>query len=730
MSYTNFTVETDSDGIAVLSLDVAGESMNIWNRSLIEEFTTFVDEFLGNDDMKGLVLISAKENGFLAGADIRMLQNSSASTTGEALEQASLLSRVLRKLETGGQPVKALTKGQAHAKPVAAALEGLALGGGLELALAAHYRVVADNPKIQLGFPEVMIGLLPGAGGTQRAMRLMGLQNAAMLCTTGKPTDPKTAAAQGLIDEVVPAGEALAKAKDWIKANPKAVARWDKKGFKIPGGGGSMHPGAVQFFIAANAMAQKETQHNFPAVEYILSCFYEGSITPMDTGLAIEAKYFTKLLGSDQSKNMIRSLFVNKQALEKGMARPEGVPKTDIQKVGVLGGGLMGSGITHVTIKGGMDVIVLDRTLDDAQKAVDYSKKILDKRVSRGKMTREKAEEMLARITPTDNYDDLKDVDLIIEAVFENPDVKADVIAKTEAVIGKDVIFASNTSTLPITGLAKNSSRPDQFIGMHFFSPVEKMPLLEIIPGADTGDKALAVAFDYNAKIRKTPIVVKDVRGFFTNRVFPPYVNEAMLMITEGVKPALIENAAKLLGLPIGPLAVTDETTLKLGLDIQQSTQKEMGDDYVSSGTEDFLDLMVNKLGRGGRRFGAGFYDYDESGKRLGLWKGMEEHYPLQAEQPGVEEVKERLMYAQLVPTAHCFAEGVVSDPQSADLGAIFGWGFPPWTGGPMSYIDTIGADAFVQTAEKLEKTHGARFALPQMFRDLAGKNGTLYEAA
>ena len=730
MSYETFTVDVDADGIALVTIDLPGQSMNVWNATLINEFSEWVDAFCADDNVKGAVLASGKKSGFLAGADLRMLGDTNGDgSVEEAFEQSFRLNKIFRKLETCGHSAKDMLKKGATAKPVAAAIEGLALGGGLELALTAHHRVVADNEKIQLGVPEVQVGLLPGAGGTQRIPRLIGLQNAAMMATSGKPTNPATAKAQGLISEIVPAGETIAKAKAWVKANPKTVQPWDKKGFKYPGGGGAMDPRAVQFFIAANAMAQKETQHNYPAVQSILSCLYEGSIVPFDTAIRIESKYFTKLLMDPTAKNMIRSLFVNKQALEKGSARPEGIAKTELNTVGVLGAGLMGAGITHVTAKGGMNVIVLDRDDESAQKAVDYTKKILDKRVSRGKMTQEKADEFLARIKPTSDYNDLKDVDLIIEAVFELPDIKADVIKKTEAVIGKDVIFATNTSTLPITGLAENSERPEQFIGLHFFSPVERMPLLEIIPGEKTGDKALAVAFDYNSKIRKTPIVVKDVRGFFTNQVFPPYANEAALMVTEGIKMALIENAAKSLGMPIGPLAVADETTLKLGLDIMTATKQQLGDAYKPSGTEEFYELMVNKLKRAGKRFGAGFYDYPEGGKKK-LWEGIVDHYPLLENQPSLEEVKERLLYIQLIATSNCYADGVLQDPQSADLGAIFGWGFAPWTGGPLSYIDTIGTEAFVRTAESLAQKHGDRFNPPTMFRELAAKNGTLYKAA
>ncbi len=729
MTYETLTVDIDSDGIALVTIDVPGKPMNVWDDALMAEFPKFVDELNSNDDIKGAVIASGKKSGFLAGADLNMLGSSEAQTMKEAFDMAWGLNATLRRMETGGHSAKDLIKGKAHAKPVACALEGLALGGGLELALACHYRVCADSPKIQLGCPEVQVGLLPGGGGTQRIPRLTGLQAGGMMVMTGQPTNPKGALAQGLVNEVVPAGTTIEKAKAWVKANPKTAAPWDKKGFKFPGGAGSMDPRAVPLYMGSSAIALKQSKGNYEAVKAILSCLYEGSMLPMDTALRVESKYFTKLLSGPQSKNMIRTLFINKQAADKGAARPEGVPASDIKTVGVLGAGLMGSGITHVTAKGGMNVIVLDRNMEEAQKAIDYSQKIVDKGVKRGKMSQEKADAFMARITPTDNYEDLKNVDLIIEAVFERPDVKADVIKKTEAVIGKDIVFASNTSTLPITGLAKNSERPDQFIGMHFFSPVEKMPLLEIIPGDETGDKALAVALDYNSKIRKTPIVVKDVRGFYTNRVFPPYANEAMLMVAEGVNPALIENAAVAMGMPIGPLAIVDETTLQLGYDIMTSTKEEMGDAYVSSGTEDLMELMVKKIDRRGRRFGGGFYEYSDDGSKK-LWPGLSEHFPLAEEQPDVEEVKQRLMYIQLIATAQCFHEGVVSDPQSADLGAIFGWGFAPWTGGPMSHIDTIGVDNFVRTADNMAQKYGERFKPPMSFREKADAGESFYKAA
>lgn len=734
MAYEALNIDIDSDGIALVTIDLPGKSMNVWDATLMTEFAKWVDEFVADDNIKGAVITSGKKSGFLAGADLNMLGSGSTggkapSTPKEQFEAAFTLNSVLRKLETSGQPAKALLKGEAHAKPVAAAVNGLALGGGLELVLACHHRVVADNPKIQLGVPEVQVGLLPGAGGTQRLPRLAGLQNAAMLATQGRPIDPNTAKGQGIIQEIVPADEVVAKAKEWVKANPKAAQPWDKKGFKFPGGGGAMDPRSAQFFMAANAMAQRETNHNYPAVQAILSCLYEGSIVPFDTAIRIESKYFTKLLSGPTARNMIRTLFINKQAAEKGEQRPEGVPPAELKKIGVLGAGMMGAGIAYVTAKGGAQVVLLDRDLEYAQKGKGYSEKIVEKGVSRGKVSKEKGDALLARITPTTDYNDLKDVDLIIEAVFEDPDVKEDVIKKTEAVIGKDVIFASNTSTLPITGLAKHSERPDQFIGIHFFSPVDKMPLVEIIPGDASGDRSLATALDYVRMIKKTPIVVKDTRGFYTNRVVPPYINESMLLVTEGVKPALIENAAKSLGMPVGPLALCDETSQELGLRIATATAKETGQDPSGEPVYQLLKTFVEDLGRKGRKSGGGFYEYPEGGKKK-LWAGLSEHYPIAEEQPGLEEVKERLLYAQLIPAAQCFAEGIVSDPQSADLGAIFGWGFAPWTGGPMSHIDTIGVDSFVRKAESLAQKYGARFNPPEKFRDMAKSGDTLYKRA
>ena len=728
---TTFTIETDADGIAVMTIDLPGQSMNVWNADLIREFTDFIDEFASNDEIKGLVVTSGKDSGFLAGADLRMLSGMPADASAKDIfEENFKLQSAIRRMETAGRSAKDLMKGNAVAKPVVCALNGLALGGGMELALGAHYRIASDNGKVQMGQPEVQVGLIPGAGGTQRTQRLAGVQKAIQDCTLGKPMKAEEAHAAGYIDEIVPHAELIERAKQWCRDNPKSVQRWDQKGFRVPNGGaGAMNPKVAPIYAGASAMAQGATNHNYPAVRRILSAIFEGGIVPIDTALRIESKYFTQCLMEPQARNMIRTLFVNKQAAEKGMARPEGIEKYRPRKVGVLGAGMMGAGIAYVTAKSGAEVVLLDRDIPAAEKGKGYTDKLNEKAVGRGRMTKEKAEEMSARIHATDDYDDLKDVDLIIEAVFEDPDVKRDVIQKTEAVIGADVIFASNTSTIPIANLAKFSSRPEQFIGIHFFSPVDKMPLVEIITPDSTGDRALATALDYVGAIKKTPIVVADARGFYCNSVVIPYIGEAVKMVAEGIDPVLIDNVAVHMGMPVGPIALQDETSLELGLSIMRSAQKEMGDAYEPTGTEEILETMVEKLGRKGKKNAKGFYEYPEDGGKKRIWPGLKEHFPLKADQPSAEEVEERLMYANLVPAAEMFARDVVHDPQSADLGAIFGWGFCPWTGGPMSHIDTIGLGEFVRTAESLAQKHGKTFSPPPKFRQMAEKGERLYAA-
>ena len=719
--------DVDSDGIALLTIDLPNTGMNVFNAQLIADLDTCIDKVLADDAIKGAVITSGKP-AFLAGADLNMLGDRAGAkmTQQEAFDGAFQLNKILRKLETGDKGRKILAK--EGTKPFAAAVNGLALGGGFELVLACHYRVIADDPKMQLGFPEVQVGLLPGAGGTQRLPRLTGIQAAAQAITTGKPYGAQIALGLGIVQEMCPAADVVEKAKAWVKKTSSAIAPWDKKGFKYPGGAGAMHPGSVQTFIGANAMAQKQTNHNYPAVQAILSCLFEGGVVDFDTAIRIESKYFMTLLANPVAGNMIRSLFINKQAVEKGSLRPEGIERKKIKRLGMLGAGLMGAGVAYVSAKAGMDVVLLDRDAAAAEKGKDYSRNLVEKGVSRGKVSKEKGEALLERITTTSDYADLADCDLIIEAVFEAEDIKKSVTEATEAVIGKDIVFASNTSTLPITGLAKNFTRPHQFIGIHFFSPVDKMPLVEIILGAETDDATTALALDYVSQIRKTPIVVNDSRGFYTSRCFGTYVQEGYAMVKEGVNPALIENAGKMAGMPVGPLAVGDEVALDLSYKVGMATRKALGDKYVESPADGFVEKMVVELERFGRKNKKGNYVYPDDGSKKYLWPGLADHFPLADEQPSVDEVKSRMMIRQAVECARCFEEGVLIDASSGDIGAIFGWGFAPFTGGPFSFIDTYGLEAFVAEADRLAQAYGPRFTPPQMLRDMAAAGESFYE--
>lgn len=709
--------ELDQNGIALLTIDLPGKSMNIISAPLLDELENLVTKIAEDDNIKGAVITSGKTGSFVAGADLDMLLGWTANMeTGgaeETFNAAFRMNDILRKMETGG-------------KPFAAAINGLALGGGLEICLACHYRVVADNPKINLGFPEVMVGLLPGAGGTQRLPRLMGVQPALPFLLQGKNMNPKNALANNVVHAVVPLEEIVAKAKAWILGGGKAVQPWDQKRFKVPGGQGAFNPGIAQTFMGAQAMVQKETKGNYPAAVAILSCVYEGHQLPMDTAIRIESKYFASLLMGDVAPNMIRTLFVNKQAAEKGIRRPKDIPPMKTRKLGMLGAGMMGAGIAFVSAKAGIEVILLDREMEYAEKGKAYSEALLTKRVKRKKMTQEKADGILSLIKPTTDYADLEGCDLIIEAVLEDVAVKADVTARVEAVVGTDCFYASNTSTLPITGLAKASRDESRFIGIHFFSPVDKMPLVEIIMGEKTGDLALAKALDYVAQIRKTPIVVNDSRGFYTSRCFGTYVTEAINMLAEGVSPALIENCGVFSGMAVGPFAVADEVSIELSYHVGQATKKALGDAYMTQPADAALEKMYLELGRKGKKNGKGWYGYPEDGEKR-LWTGLAGHFPLAKEQPGAEEVTKRLLYRQAIEVVRCYEEGVLTAPEDADIGAIFGWGFAPWTGGPLSMVDTIGIAEFTDDCDNLTRKYGRGFAVPKMLRDKAEKGEKFY---
>ncbi|MGE0666441.1 MAG: 3-hydroxyacyl-CoA dehydrogenase NAD-binding domain-containing protein [Sphingomonadales bacterium] len=706
--------EVDADGIALLTIDLPGRSMNVINEAVSRDLREVIEKVATDDAVKGAVITSGK-TAFLAGADLGMLgSQAGASSVKDMFENAHALNRQLRRMETCG-------------KPFAAAINGLAMGGGLEITLACHYRVCADDPKIQLSLPEVKVGLLPGGGGTQRLPRLMGVQAALMYLVKGESMSPQAAKGANVVHELAPLSEIIARAKAWIREKGDPVQPWDKKGFKVPGGEGAFNPGIVQTFTGGNAMAQKETLGNYPAVRAILSCVYEGHQVPMDAALRIESRYFTKLMMDPSSKAMIRSLFINKQAADKLARRPQGVDKFEVKTLGILGAGMMGAGIAYVSAQAGMNVVLLDTSLEAAAKGKAYSEGLVKKGIERGKVSAEKGEALLARIRPTTSYDDLTGCDLVIEAVFENRDIKDDVTRRTEAAVPKLPVFASNTSTLPITGLAKSFSRQQDFIGLHFFSPVDRMPLVEIIMGKETSQQTLARAMDYVAQIRKTPIVVNDSRGFYTSRCFGTYVAEGLAMLADGIVPALIENGGKQAGMPVGPLDVGDAVSIELGYKVREQTKKDLGDAWKPAPGDHIVDKLM-ELGRLGKKAGKGYYEYPEGGKKY-LWPGLTENWPSAAEQPDVTEVKKRFLYRQAVEAARCLEENVLTDPADGDIGAIFGWGFAPFTGGPFSLIDAVGVDAFVRECDRLAQQYGARFAPPKLLRDMAANGESFYGA-
>ena len=717
-----FKIDVDSDGVALVTFDVPGRSMNTITAQVMAELPQVVERIKTDAAIKGAVITSGKASGFCAGADLgEMGQRSSGDGRSaeeklrEQFDGAFAINKVLRALETCG-------------KPVAAAINGLTLGGGLEITLACHYRVVADNPKIQLGLPEAKVGLLPGAGGTQRLPRLVGVMQAAPLILEGKPSSPAEAKALGFVDEVVPADQVVEAAKTWVKTKGDPVARWDKKDFKLPGGG-PYTPSGMQVFIMGNAMLRKQTFGNYPAQVNILKAVYEGLQVPIDAALRIETRYFLKTFATPQAQAMIRSLFLSMQELNKGAARPAGFAPTEIKKVAVIGAGMMGAGIAYVQALAGIESVLIDTTQEAADKGKAHAKSLLDKQVSRKKMTQDKADAVLALIKPATSYDEVKGADLVIEAVFENREIKAEVTKKAEAQLAETAVFGSNTSTLPISGLAEVSVRPKNFIGIHFFSPVDKMGLVEIIMGKETSQETLAKAVDYVLKIKKTPIVVNDSRGFYTSRCFGTFVQEGLEMLAEGIAPAIIDNVGRATGMPRGPLEMNDDVALDLGYKVREQTRKDLGDKYVASAADDLIKKMVVDLGRFGRKNGKGFYDYPAEGPKR-LWPGIADLVDIEVVESCpelIEEIRTRLLYRQAVEAARCFEEGVVTDVRDADVGSILGWGFAPWTGGPLSLMDSVGLAKFVERCDALAQKYGARFAPPQLLRDMAASGETFY---
>ncbi|WP_267553219.1 3-hydroxyacyl-CoA dehydrogenase NAD-binding domain-containing protein [Rhizobium rhizogenes] len=724
MAYTNFTVETDADGIALVTWDMPGKSMNVFTAEVMDELNAIIDATVADAAVKGVVFTSGKSS-FSGGADLSMIksmfslyQDEKAKDPAAAVQKLfNLVGRMtglFRKLETCG-------------KPWVSAINGTCMGGAFELSLACHGRVASNAKSVKIALPEVKVGIFPGAGGTQRVSRLTDAQSALQMMTTGQSLTAARAKAMNLVHQVVEPDQLIPAAKQMIKDGLKPIAPWDEKGFKAPGGG-IWTPAAAQLWPAAPAILRRETSGNYPAALAILKCVYEGLQVPFDTGLKIEQRYFTHVLQTTEAYSMIRSLFISMQELGKGARRPAGQPKTELKKVGVVGAGFMGASIAYVTAAAGIPVTLIDRDIEAATKGKGVGEGLVKDSIGKGRMTQDEGTALLSRITPSADYSDLKDADLVIEAVFEDREVKKAVIEAVEAVLPPTAIFASNTSTLPITGLAKNSKRPADFIGVHFFSPVEKMMLTEVILGKETGDRAIAVALDYVAAIKKTPIVVNDTRGFFVNRCVFRYIHEAYDMLIEGVPAAMIENAAKMAGMPVGPLALNDEVAIDLSYKILKATVADLGDKAVDPRHMQLVSGLVEGEGRLGRKNSKGFYDYPPKPAKKSLWPGLRDLYPQKkADDVDVGVLKQRFLVTIALEAARTIEEGIVTDPREADVGSILGFGFAPYTGGALSYIDGMGAKTFVDLCDKLAAAYGPHFKPTALLKDMAAKGETFY---
>lgn len=700
----NFSA-TDDDNIVILTIQQS-RKMNVLDEHFSNDLEKIAQSFIQDKDSKGLIITSDKDS-FIVGADIDQFAN--IQSPKQAFDFVEHFKKVLRSLETCG-------------KPVVAALTGTALGGGLEVALGCHYRIALDQPNAKYGLPEVKLGLLPGGGGTQRLMRLVGMQKALELMTQGTKLTTQAAHQLGIIDAVVTDKTSLIEqAKQWIHEHPTAQQPWDAKGFKIPQGNALTPQNALMLSIAP-AMANQKSHGNYPAITHILSCVFEGSLVDIDTALALESRYFVACAMSQVSKNMIGTLWHQLNSINKGQSRPKSIPPYQTKKVGVLGAGMMGAGIAYVSAKAGIDVVLLDTTIENADKGKTYSENLLNKAIAKGRSNDSKKQSLLDKIQTTTDYADLADCDLVIEAVFEDRDIKAKCTQQTEAVTASDAIFASNTSTLPITGLAKASGRPKQFIGLHFFSPVDKMPLVEIIMGEQTDETTLAKAFDYVLQIGKTPIVVNDSRGFYTSRVFATYITEGSAMLSEGVHPRLIEVAGIKSGMPVGPLALQDEVSLGLMLHINEQTKKDLqkeGKEMPHHPADSVVELMGKTHGRLGKKVGKGFYDYPEGGEKQ-LWSGLSNLFPVADTQPTQQELIDRFMFIQANETARCYEENVINSIADANIGSIFGWGFAPHHGGTLQFINAYGVDNFVARSQQLAERYGERFAPAQVLVAMA----------
>lgn len=696
--------EKNADGIVILTLDSPNQSANTMNADFQVALTEIIEKFKAESGITGVIFRSAKKT-FFAGGDLDELIKATPQDATLFFQIVEKMKHELRYIETLGVPV-------------VAALNGTALGGGWEIALGCHARIALNDPKSKFGLPEVTLGLLPGGGGIVRMVRLLGLQNAFPFLMEGKQFGVDKAKSLGLIHDTADTEQELFdKAIAWVKANPKSQQPFDVKGYKIPGGDPKT-PAVAQVLAIAPAMLRDKTKGCYPAPEAIMAAAVEGAQVDVDTALRIESRYFTKIATGQVAKNMIGTFWHGLNAIKAGVSRPQNVAKWQSTKVGILGAGMMGAGIAYSTAMKGIAVVLKDVSQENADKGKAYSQKLLDKRVSQGRMTAEKREQVLSLITATANPEDLKGCDLIIEAVFENQELKAKVTQEAEAFLADGGIFASNTSTLPITGLAKASKDDKNFIGLHFFSPVDKMPLVEIIKGQNTSAETLAKAYDYVQQIGKTPIVVNDSRGFFTSRVFATFVQEGLRMLSEGIHPARIDMAALKAGMPIGPLAIQDEVSLTLSEHVAAETRKALqaeGKDLPRSGADDVIETMIHTFDRKGKAAGAGFYDYPEGGKKQ-LWDGLS-HWKKDID-ISEQEMIDRFLFVQSLDTLRCYEENVLESVVDANIGSIFGIGFAPWTGGAIQFLNQYGLEKALVRANELEAKYGERFKAPQRLKD------------
>ncbi|MCA1480315.1 3-hydroxyacyl-CoA dehydrogenase NAD-binding domain-containing protein [Bradyrhizobium sp. NBAIM08] len=726
MIFQNFQVEVASDGVALVTWSNLGRSTNVLDETSTSELEQIVKEIIADDSVKGVVITSGKEN-FCAGGDLPLLESTNREYIKAMEEEGELaatqmlfnrsrrLSLAFRSIETSG-------------KPWVAAINGTALGCGFELTLCCHYRVAADNPVTQVGFPEIKIGLLQGAGGTQRVPRIVALEDAIQILLKGQPVNLPRAKALKLIDAVVPAADLIKRAKDWIKGSGDAVSPWDKQGFRFPAGP-IYSPAGKSAFRAANALYRRDTYDNYPASRAVMSCVYEGLQLPIDAALRVESRYFTSVLRSKEARAMIRSQ-ISMRELEQGRCRPQDVPPSKVRKLAVIGAGFMGASIGYVSARAGIEVVLITRHQQSAIKAKAYAKSAFDDLIRKGRANENERDEALSRITAATDYAALPQCDLVIESVFEDRKSKADVYAKAQPLLKDGAIFASNTSSLPISSLAGTFGNQGIFVGLHFFSPAEKMRLVEVILGKNTGKLALATALDYVAQIGKTPILVKDSRGFFANRCVRRYVSEGIEMFLEGVPPAAIENCAKMAGMPIGPLSLADEVALDLRLQIMKATEADLGPNAIDPGQKKLMVELVENQGRFGRKNGRGFYDYPEKGNgKKHLWQGLANLQPRHIDSDRVDtgELSQRFLIVQSVEAARAIDECIITDPRDADVGSILGFGYPPFTGGVLSYIDLVGADRFVERCRKLEATYGDRFTPPQLLENMAKNSESFY---